>query len=113
MSLLANAVQDPSPEFVGAWIVAGSAVEGVAVAFLGRTRLPWPVVTFLLAIAGAGLGLGGMMIRGAASLPEVVAAIVLLTVLVPAHVRIVLGRFGPRGTTGQPPAARPQAGPSE
>jgi uncharacterized membrane protein len=111
VSLLANAVQDPSPEFVGAWIVTGSAVVAVAVAFLGRTRLPWPVVTVLLAIGGAGLGLGGMIIRGAASLPEVVAAIVLLAVLVPAHVRIVLGPFGPRGAGRQTAATTPEEPP--
>jgi hypothetical protein len=90
---------------VGTWIVAGSAALALLTAFLLRTRLPVQVVTVVLAVTGAGLGWGGMLLRPDASVGEIVAAVVLLAVLVPAHVRIVLGRFGPRGSAEGTPAA--------
>jgi hypothetical protein len=108
---LANAVVEPAPEAVGAWIVAGSAAVAVATAFLGRARLPAWLVVVILAAAGAALGWGGMMLRGAPSLGEAVAAVTLLAVLVPAHVRIVLGRFGPAGR-GQRPRGAARGGPA-
>jgi hypothetical protein len=79
----------------GAWLVAGAAAGGLATAFLLRTRLPRLVVVLLLAAAGAGIGWGGMLLRPDPSSGEFVGAVVALAVLVPAHVRIVLGPFGP------------------
>jgi hypothetical protein len=88
------------------WIVVAAAAVALVVAFPLRTRLPSPFVVSILGVAGAALGWGGMLLRPDPSVGELVAAIVLLAVLVPAHVRIVLGRFGPRAPAESPPAAR-------
>lgn len=53
-----------------------------------------------LAGAGAALGAGGMIIRPDPSTGEVVLAVALMTLLVPAHVRFVLGPFGPGAREG-------------
>jgi hypothetical protein len=42
-----------------------------------------------------------------------VAALALLAVLVPAHVRIVLGRFGPAGAPERTPATTPESTPDD
>jgi hypothetical protein len=77
-------------------LVAGSGFVAVVTAFLLRARLSAATVVILLAAAGAGVGWGAMLLQPDPSTGEVVAAIVILAVLVPAHVRIVLGPFGPR-----------------
>jgi hypothetical protein len=77
-------------------LTAGSAFVAVVTAFLLRARLSAATVVILLAAAGAGVGWGAMLLQPDPSTGEVVAAIVILAVLVPAHVRIVLGPFGPR-----------------
>jgi hypothetical protein len=82
---------------VGWAIVAASAAVAVITGFVLRTRLPAAVVTVVLAAAGAGLAWGGMLLRPDPSAGEVVLAVAMMAVLVPAHVRIVLGRFGPAG----------------
>lgn len=79
----------------GGWIAAGAASLGLAVALLLRSRLPAVAVLVILAAAGAGIGWGGMLIQPDPSIGELVAAVGLLAILVPAHVRIVLGPFGP------------------
>lgn len=91
----------------GAWIVAASAVVGLITAFPLRTRMPAVLVVLILAACGAGLGWGGMLLRPDPSVGEFVGAVVALSVMVPAHVRIVLGRFGPRAQGEVAPAARP------
>ena len=53
------------------------------------------MVLAVLALAGAGIGWGAMLIQPDPSAGEFAAAIVILGVLIPAHVRIVLGPFGP------------------
>lgn len=80
----------------GVWIVSASVAIGLVTAFLLRTRLPARVVLALLAACGAGIAWGGMLVRDP-STGEVVLTLILLAVLVPSHVRIVLGPFGPRG----------------
>ncbi|MGH2710958.1 MAG: hypothetical protein ACRDH9_07125 [Actinomycetota bacterium] len=80
----------------GGWIVAVSASAALAAALVLRSRAPGPLVVGILAIAGAGLGWGGMLIQPDPSVGEFVAAVALLAGLVPAHVRIVLGPFGPQ-----------------
>lgn len=80
----------------GAWIVIASVVIGLTVAFVLRNRLPAPLVAAVLAACGTGIAWGGMLGRDEPPIGEVVAAVVLLGALVPAHVRIVLGPFGPR-----------------
>lgn len=80
----------------GAWIVIASVVTGLTVAFVLRNRLPSALVAAVLAACGTGIAWGGMLLREDPPVGEVVAAVVLLGALVPAHVRIVLGPFGPR-----------------
>lgn len=79
----------------GAWLAAASAGVAIVTALLLRRRLAPPAVMVLLALAGAGLGWGGMLIQPDPSTLELVAAVAMLAFLVPAHVRIVLGPFGP------------------
>lgn len=78
------------------WIVAASAALGLATAFGLRARGPGWVVAGLLAASGAGVGWGGMLLRPAPSAGEVAIAVGGLALLVPAHVRIVLGPLGRR-----------------
>jgi hypothetical protein len=81
---------------LGALILTVSWAVGLATAFLLRTRAPAVVVLILLGSAGIGLAWGGMLLQPAPSAGEFAFAVVALGVLVPAHVRIVLGPFGPR-----------------
>jgi hypothetical protein len=79
----------------GAWLAAVSAAVAVAAALLLRRRLAPLALIVILALAGAGIGWGGMLIQRDPSPGELVAAVVMLAALIPAHVRIVLGPFGP------------------
>ena len=80
----------------GAWIVIASVALGLLLAFVLRNRLPAAVVAAGLVACGAGIAWGGMLLRDDPPAAEVVAAVVVLGALVPAHVRNVLGPFGPR-----------------
>lgn len=80
-------------------LVVASAVVAVIAAFPLRTRLPAWATAFLLAAAGAGLGWGGMLLQPDPPVWEVVLTVVLLAILVPFHVRIVLGPLGARRET--------------
>jgi hypothetical protein len=80
----------------GAWVVIVSVAAGLVLAFVLRNVLPAVVVAAALAACGAGIAWGGMLLRDDPPAFEVVAAVVILAGLVPAHVRIVLGPFGPR-----------------
>ena len=80
----------------GTLVLAGSWLVAAATAFVLRTRAPGPVTLVLLAGAGVGLAWGGMLLREDPHPAEVGVAVAALAVLVPAHVRIVLGPFGPR-----------------
>ncbi len=81
---------------VGAWLVAVSAGFALTAAFLVRRRFPPVAATLILLLAGAGMGWGGMLLQPNPSIGEFVVAVALLAFLVPAHVRIVLGPFGPQ-----------------
>ena len=78
-------------------IVAGLAVT-LVLAFLLRRRLPPAVVAATLAVSGAAIGWGGLLLLEDRSAVENALVLVLMIVLVPAHVRIVLGPFGPPKT---------------
>ena len=80
----------------GEWIVAASVAVGLMLAFVLRNVLPAVVVSIGLAACGVGVAWGGMLMRSDPPPAEVIAAVVILAGLVPAHVRIVLGPFGPR-----------------
>jgi hypothetical protein len=85
----------------GTWLVVASAVVAISTALVLRTRLPAWFVLALLAGSGAGVGWGGMLLRADPSAGEAIAAVAGLAILVPAHVRIVIGSFGP-GARGIP-----------
>ena len=80
----------------GAWVAAVSSAAAVGTALLCRRRLAAPAVIAILVLAGAGIGWSGMLVQPDPSIGEVIAAVAMLALLVPAHVRIVLGPFGPR-----------------
>lgn len=90
------------------WLVAASTAVALATTFFLRTRAPAWIVAELLAVAGVGIGAGGMLYQPAPSIGEFAAAVVALAILVPAHVRIVLGPFGP-AARGKPWAASASA----
>jgi hypothetical protein len=79
------------------WPIVGAAVVlGLITAFSLRTRLPSSVVFVTLMVVGIGIAWGGLLLRPDPSAGEIVLTVGLLAVLVPFHVRIVLGPFGPR-----------------
>jgi hypothetical protein len=84
----------------GVVLILVSVATMLLTAFVLRARVPATVGILLLALAGAAFGWGVMLLRPAPSVGEWIAAVGLPAVLTPAHVRIVLGRFGPaaRGT---------------
>jgi hypothetical protein len=82
---------------VGTWVVAVSAVVVVVTGFVLRTRLPAAVVGVVLVVVGAGVGWGGILLQPGATVAEVILTVAIMALLVPVHVRIVLGRFGPAG----------------
>ncbi|HEV3474653.1 MAG TPA: hypothetical protein VG602_04750 [Actinomycetota bacterium] len=84
---------------MGIPLVVGSGVLGLLTVFVLRRRAAAPVVGALLAMAGVGLGWGAMLLQPDPSPFEVVAAMAILAVLVPMHVRFVLGPFGPSSPT--------------
>lgn len=77
-------------------LLAICGVVALLAAFFLRRRLPAEAVTAILLAAGAGIGWGGMLLQPEPSIGEHIAAVALLAFLVPAHVRIVLGPFGPQ-----------------
>jgi len=78
-------------------IVAGAAV-GLATAFGLRTRAPALVVAAVLAGCGLALAAGAILVQDHVSTTNRILTLVLLSFLVPAHVRIVLGPFGRRSS---------------
>jgi hypothetical protein len=87
-------------EPAGAWFVAAGAALAVATALGWRTRAPAPAVVVVLAAAGAAIGWGGMLLQPAPPWSQTVFTVVTLAVLVPFHVRVVVGPFGPRRRSG-------------
>jgi hypothetical protein len=81
---------------VGWSIVGGAVLLGLIAAFWLRTRLPYAAVFVTLMVVGAGIAWGGLLLRPDPSAGEIVLTVGLLAALVPFHVRIVLGPFGPR-----------------
>jgi hypothetical protein len=80
----------------GALIAGWFAVAGVLLALLGRTRLRRTVLVVALIAAGAGIGLGGILIEGESGPVQAIAATVVLGLLAPLHVRVLLGPLGRR-----------------
>jgi hypothetical protein len=87
-------------ELPGAWLVVGGAALAVVTSFGLRTRVPAPAVAALLAASGAAIGWGGMLLQTDPPVAQTVFTVVTLAVLVPFHVRVVVGPFGPRRSEG-------------
>jgi SHS2 domain-containing protein len=86
----------------GVWVVVLSGLVGSVTAFVLRTRVPGWAVAALLVASGAALGWGGILLRDDPGIGEIVFVAAAMSVLVPVHVRIVLGPFGPRGHSPVP-----------
>jgi len=75
-------------------ILGGSAI-GLLGAFVFRTRFPGIAVLVLLALAGATVGVGAMLVQDAAGPANWIVTLAGLAAGVPFHVRVALGRLGP------------------
>jgi hypothetical protein len=80
---------------IGVVVIVASGVLGGVVALVLRTRLRAAASDALLALAGAGLGVGGLLVQGDATGASWVLAPAILAVLVPVHVRLLFARGGP------------------
>ena len=83
---------------VGIGLLVGGAVAALVTAFVLRARAPAPVVTTVLVGCGVALAAGALLVQRHVSRTNWILTVVLLAFLVPAHVRVVLGRFGRRST---------------
>jgi hypothetical protein len=79
----------------GVGLIIGGVAVAFPTAFLLRTRVPAVVVASILALCGLALGVGALLVQDHVSLTNWILTCVLVTFLVPAHARIVLGSFGP------------------
>ena len=72
-----------------------ASVLAIVVALPLRTRLrPW-LRDGLLAMAGAGLGVGGLLLQSDVELGSWIVAPVLLAIVAPLHARALFARGGP------------------
>jgi hypothetical protein len=94
-----------------ALVVAGSAL-GLAMAFGLRTRVPVAAVALALGVAGVAAGAGALLLQDDPSPADWAVTLVSLGVLVPFHVRVMLGPLGRRGSLA-PREPRPGGGPDE
>ena len=60
-----------------------------------RTTLPRPATDALMALAGAGIGIGGLLLLDDVGTASWIAAPVVLAVVAPLHVRALFARGGP------------------
>lgn len=89
-------------QVLGVTLIVGASAIALLVAFILRTRLPGPVVTGVLAAAGAGLGTGALLVQDDPSGADWWATLIGLAVLVPFHARVVLGPLGADGGSRDP-----------
>ena len=85
---------------VGVSLIAVGAAVALATAFFVRTRAPAALVAAILTLCGLALGAGALLVQDHVSTTNWVLTLVLVGFLVPGHVRIVLGPFGPAGADG-------------
>lgn len=79
----------------GIALIAAGAAVALPVALALRTRLPALAVAAVLTLCGLALGGGALLVQDRVSTTNAVVTLILATLLVPAHVRVVLGPFGP------------------
>ena len=80
----------------GLALVIGAGAVAVLTVFVLRSRAPAALSISLMTAASAALAYGGMLLRQDPSTAEVALAVAAMAILGPAHVRIVLGPYGPR-----------------
>ena len=76
-------------------VLVGASILGVAVALPLRPRLDPRVRDALMALAGAGLGVGGLLLQSDVEPGSWVVAPVLLAIVAPLQVRALFARGGP------------------
>jgi hypothetical protein len=76
-------------------LVASASAVALLTALVLRSRLPALAVLAVLTACGLALGGGAILVQDHVSPTNAAVTLTLVTVLVPAHVRVVLGRFGP------------------
>jgi hypothetical protein len=84
----------------GVALIAVGAAVALPTAFLVRTRAPAALVAAILTLCGLALGAGALLVQDHVSTTNWVLTLLLVGFLVPAHVRIVLGPFGPARAEG-------------
>ena len=80
---------------LGAALIASSCAELLVVAFVLRPRIPALPSMALAAIGGAALAAGALLVQRHASAGDWAVAVPAMAFLAPAHIRVVLGPFGP------------------
>ncbi|MGZ5305138.1 MAG: hypothetical protein ACXWEG_00245 [Actinomycetota bacterium] len=79
----------------GIAIVLVASVLAVVTGGRLRTSLPRPAIDALMAVAGAGLGVGGLLMLDDVSTASWIAAPAVLAVVAALHVRALFAREGP------------------
>jgi hypothetical protein len=79
----------------GIVIVAFGSVLIVVTGARLRTRLPGPAIDALMALAGAGIGVGGLLMLDDVETASWIVAPAVLALIVPLHVRALFAREGP------------------
>jgi 4-hydroxybenzoate polyprenyltransferase len=91
-------------ETAGVALIVAGGVLALAVAFLLRRRLPGRAVFGLGAAASLAIGTGALLVQSHVSAVEWTVTLVAMSLLGPAHIRIVMGPFGRRRARASPPA---------
>ena len=79
----------------GIAIVLVASVLAVVIGGRLRTRLPQPAIDMLMAVAGAGIGAGGLLILDDVGTASWVVAPAVLALIAVLHVRALFAREGP------------------
>jgi hypothetical protein len=79
----------------GIALILLAGVLAIVTGGLLRTTLPRPATDALMALAGAGIGIGGLLLIDDVGTASWIAAPVVLAVVAPLHVRALFARGGP------------------
>jgi len=81
-------------------MIAGGAAGVAVTAFVLRRRLPSPVVFVLVGAFSILVGVGALVVQDQVTRADWIVTVAALAVLGPAHVRFLLGPFGPGAGPG-------------
>lgn len=79
----------------GIWIVVVASVLAVVTGGWLRTRLPQPAIDLVMAVAGAGIGVGGLMTLDDVAPASWIVAPTILAMIALLQVRALFAREGP------------------